>query len=318
MQIVAFDFATKQERSLDADAGSFAVEPGRFYWLTAGPDGQARLPDILSRLGAAPAATALLQVPAQDAQFELLDGAIFFTLSEVRLEAGALKSEPLAFLLGPNYLAAAVPAVSPLMDRIRQVYREDFRKFAQSSGFLLYELGSRLLDSHRRAYQHFAAAAERVQLRLFGPVSDDIFAEVAALTGNLLAFHRAALCARDLFNELATRKSVFVPESTQPALDILAGRLDRLGDDIANIRGALTETLNLYMGMVGHRTNRIVTRLTILSMIFLPLSFLAGVYGMNFEHLPELRWRFAYPAFWLLVASFVTTFVVFARRKKWI
>ena len=316
MHIVSFDFATKQERSLEA--GAFAVEPGWFYWLTAAPEEAARLQDLLGRLGAAPAAAAWLQAPVQDAQFELLAGAIFFTLSEVRLDAGALKAEPLAFLLGPNYFAGTVPAASPLMERIRQVYREDFRKFAQSSGFLLYELGSRLLDSHRRAYSHFAAAAERLQLRLFKNVTDDIFAEVAALTGDLLACHRAVLCARDLFNELATRKSAFVPETTQPALDILAGRLDRLGGDIANLRGALTETLNLYMGMVGHRTNRVVSRLTVLSMIFLPLSFLAGVYGMNFEHLPELRWRFAYPVFWLLVGLFVTAFVAFARRKKWL
>ena len=316
MQIVAFDFAAKQERSLDAEA--FAVEPGRYYWLTAAPDESARLQDLLGRLGVAPATAAWLQGPAQDAQFELLDGAVFFTFSEVRLEAGALQSQPLAFLLGPNYLAAAVPAASPLMERIRQVYRDDFRKFAQSSGFLLYELGSRLLDSHRRAYSHFAAAAERLQLRLFGNVTDAIFAEVAALTGDLLAFHRAVLCARDLFNELATRKSAFVPETTQPALDILADRLERLGGDIAGVRTELNETLNLYMGMVSHRTNRVVSRLTVFSMIFLPLGFLAGVYGMNFEHLPELRWRFAYPVFWLLVVLFVTAFIAFARRRKWL
>ena len=72
------------------------------------------------------------------------------------------------------------------------------------------------------------------------------------------------------------------------------------------------------MGMVSHRTNRVVSRLTVFSMIFLPLGFLAGVYGMNFEHLPELRWRFAYPVFWLLVVLFVTAFIAFARRRKWL
>ena len=61
-----------------------------------------------------------------------------------------------------------------------------------------------------------------------------------------------------------------------------------------------------------------MNRLTIFSMIFLPLGFLAGVYGMNFEFLPELRWRYAYPAFWTVAAVFVAAFVVFVRKKKWI
>jgi len=72
------------------------------------------------------------------------------------------------------------------------------------------------------------------------------------------------------------------------------------------------------MGMVSHRTNRVVNRLTIFSMIFLPLSFLCGVYGMNFDVMPELRWPYAYLVFWLAVAAFVAAFVVFVRRKKWI
>lgn len=174
------------------------------------------------------------------------------------------------------------------------------------------------LRPRRRLCQHFAAETERIQLRLFGHATDDIFAEVAELTGDILAYHRAALSARDLFNELALRKSAFFSETTQPTLDILSARLERLGGDLAGVRSVLNETLNLYMGMVSHRTNRVVSRLTVLSMIFLPLSFLAGVYGMNFAVLPELRWRYAYPAFWCLVAVFAASFLTLARKKKWI
>ena len=94
--------------------------------------------------------------------------------------------------------------------------------------------------------------------------------------------------------------------------------MGRLCEDIAGVRSVLNETLNLYMGMVSHRTNRIINRLTIFSMIFLPLSFLAGVYGMNFAVLPELRWKYAYPAFWGFVTVFVAAFVIFVRKKRWI
>ena len=318
MQIVAFDFAAKQERTLGEGEWPARAEAGLFYWITASAEEQSRLQEALARIGAAPALAQLLQAPQPEAHYELYEDAIHFTLSEVRVEGPALKSGALGFLLGENFLAALVPGPSAVLEKIQRIYRDDFRKFARSSGFLLYELGSHLLESYRRVFQHYTAEAERLQLRLFGKVTDGIFAEVADLTGDILAFRRTVLSARDLFNELATRKSAFVAESTQPSLDILSDRMERLGADVAGVRSVLNETLNLYMGMVSHRTNRIVNRLTIFSMIFLPLSFLAGVYGMNFEVLPELRWRYAYPAFWLVVAVFVAAFVVFVRKKKWI
>ena len=318
MQIVAFDFAAKQERTLAEGEWPARADDGLFHWILATPEDTDRLPELLGRLGAGPAVAGLLQGLQTEGRYELYEEAIHFALAEVRIEDGKPQSDVLAVLLGEHFLAVLAPAASPVMDKIRRIYRDDFRKFARSSGFLLYELGSQLLESHRRLFQHYAAEAERLQLRLFGKVDDAIFAEVSDLTGDILAFRRTVLCARDLFNELATRKSAFVGETTQPALDILSGRLERLGGDIAGVRSALNETLNLYMGMVSHRTNRIVTRLTVISMIFLPLSFLAGVYGMNFAVLPELQWRYAYPAFWMVVALFVAAFVALVRKKRWL
>jgi magnesium transporter len=317
MQIVAFDFAAKQERTLAERDWPARPADGIFYWITAGPDEPAKLQELLGKIGASPVTASLLQGPQADAHYELYDDAIHFTLTECRIDGKTLKSDTLAFLLGENFLATSLSAPSPVLEKIQRIYREDFRKFARSSGFLLYELGSHLLESHRRIFQYYTTEAERVQLRLFGKITDDIFAEVADLTSDILAFRRTVLSARDLFNELAMRKSAFVAETTQPSLDILSDRMERLGADIAGVRGVLNETLNLYMGMVSHRTNRIVNRLTLFSMIFLPLSFLAGVYGMNFEVLPELRWHYSYLVFWLLVIAFVVAFVAFVRKKQW-
>jgi magnesium transporter len=70
--------------------------------------------------------------------------------------------------------------------------------------------------------------------------------------------------------------------------------------------------------MVSHRTSRVVNRLTALSTVFLPLSFLCGVYGMNFESIPELQWRYGYPLFWALVFGVVTIILLLMRRARWI
>jgi magnesium transporter len=81
-------------------------------------------------------------------------------------------------------------------------------------------------------------------------------------------------------------------------------------------RDILAQSLDLYMSVVTHRTNQIMKRLTVVSVVFLPLTFLVGVYGMNFEVLPELRWRFGYVYFWGLVVATVAIILHLMRRLK--
>lgn len=318
MQTVAFDFAAKREWVLSPGDWTRHPDTGVFYWMVAGSDEQPAVQEAIDRMGVQCDTAQLFEGAARETHLEMNGDALHFAVTEAAVEDRVLKNCVLSFLLGESFLITVVHGDSSVMDRIRKIYQDDFRKFAKSSGFLLFELGTCLLESQRRVFEHYTKEAEAIQMRLFDKVTDDIFSEVSELTGDILAFRRSVLSARDLFNDLATRKSAFVSETTQPSLELLSDRMGRLGEDVAGIRSVLNETLNLYMGMVSHRTNRIINRLTVFSMIFLPLSFLAGVYGMNFKAFPELNWEYAYPAFWIFVAIFVAGFVIFVRRKHWI
>ena len=101
-----------------------------------------------------------------------------------------------------------------------------------------------------------------------------------------------------------------------PFLQNMVGTVDHVLQDLLVDRDILSESLNLYMSMVGHRTNRVMNRLTVVSVIFLPLTFLCGVYGMNFEILPELKWEYGYAIFWVVVAAIVTVLIAYMRNKK--
>jgi len=96
----------------------------------------------------------------------------------------------------------------------------------------------------------------------------------------------------------------------------MVGTVERVLQDLLVDRDILSESLNLYMSMVGHRTNKVMNRLTVVSVVFLPLTFLCGVYGMNFEVLPELKWQYGYFVFWLVVAAIVISLLAFMRTKK--
>src|SRR3954452_13431657 len=102
----------------------------------------------------------------------------------------------------------------------------------------------------------------------------------------------------------------------QPFLANMVGTIEHVLQDLMVDREILSESLNLYMSLVSHRTNQVMRRLTVVSVIFLPLTFLCGVYGMNFEHLPELKWQYGYPLFWLAVTVIVVGIVWLSRRAR--
>jgi magnesium transporter len=159
---------------------------------------------------------------------------------------------------------------------------------------------------------------ESVQAQIVSDADDEIFSRVAKVTRELLSFRKLILTAREVLHELAMRRSPFVSETTQPYLDNMVGKLERLGSDLTVEREILSETLNLYMSIVSHRTSRLVSRLTVVSLIFLPLTFLCGVYGMNFEYLPEKEWRYGYLCFWVIAVLIAGGLLVIAKRKRWL
>jgi magnesium transporter len=121
-----------------------------------------------------------------------------------------------------------------------------------------------------------------------------------------------------VLSELSSRKTLFISEATQPFLANMAGTIERVLQDLLVDRDILSESLNLYMSRTSHRTNLVMSKLTFVSVIFLPLTFLCGVYGMNFDVLPELHWKYGYLLFWMLVLVIVGGLVAFMRKNRFL
>nr|MBA3504010.1 magnesium and cobalt transport protein CorA [Deltaproteobacteria bacterium] len=107
-----------------------------------------------------------------------------------------------------------------------------------------------------------------------------------------------------------------VSEATQPFLGNMVGTIERVLQDVLVDRDILNGALNNYMSMVAHKTNAVMSRLTTVSIIFLPLTFLCGVYGMNFDVLPEKTFKYGYLYFWIAVVVIVASLLWLMKRKK--
>ena len=143
-----------------------------------------------------------------------------------------------------------------------------------------------------------------------------MFAEASELGADLLHLRKVVLPARAVLTELSTRKSPFVSEATQPYLGNMVGTIERVLQDVLVDRDILSNSLNNYMSLVAHKTNQIMSKLTVVSIIFLPLTFLCGVYGMNFDMIPELHLWWGYAGFWIVAAIIVGALLWLMRRNK--
>ena len=317
-QAVEFDFAARQCRTMPPAEAPGALRGGKCCWLDIDRRDRPATEAILRELGID--ALAVAEAFSDDARSRLVthESCILMRVTTVTAAGAQLRFSRLDLLLTSELLVTLHDEPVEAIDRTWQTYEQDFRSVAKSLSFMLFEVFDRLADGYRRAIRTMETESEEFQSRIFGEVGDEIFSYVGHAHRDLLTLRAALLSVRDILQRLATRKSRHVSEESQPYLGSIVERLESLVDDLAVAREILAESLNLYMSIVSHRTNRVVTRLTVLNVIFLPLTFLCGVYGMNFKYQPEVQWRYGYLAFWIAALSIAGGLLLFMKRRRWL
>jgi magnesium transporter len=315
--VAEFDFEGKTERLVPLSDASDAMQRGRFIWIDVEFDSGADARKLLSELALISEEVlddALESEPAT--QHARYDDYIHLVVTGCRLQDVHFDLERVDIVVGAQFLLTLHKGKTAFLESVKLDYRADFVRFAKSPSFLIYELWDHLVDNYLAVQKAFEERVERLQSKLIGDVDDRVFAAVSELGADLLHFRKVVLPARTVLTDLSTRKSLFISEATQPFLGNMVGTLERVLQDLLVDRDILSESLNLYMSMVGHRTNKVMNRLTVVSVIFLPLTFLCGVYGMNFEVLPETKWPHGYLFFWALTALIVSTLLIIMRRSR--
>ncbi len=317
-QTVEFDFAARQCRAISSEEAAASLKAGRSCWVDIDSTDREAAARVLGALGIDPMAVESALSP--DAGGRLVNHAdcAHIETTSVTADREGLRFGRLDLILGKDLLVTIHRGPSGEIAHVLAHYERDFRNFAKSMGFMLYEIFEPLSEGYRRAIRVAEADVEEFQARIYGEVDDAVFNHVAETNRELLALRTALVSVRDVLHKLVTRRSHFVSETTVPFLESIGGALDRMNEDLAIARGTLSESLDLYMSLVSHRTNRVVTRLTAVNMIFLPLTFLCGVYGMNFRAMPEIQWKYGYLCWWIVALGLTSALILFMRRKKWL
>jgi magnesium transporter len=316
--IVELDFKTKQHRKLTIDDFRQSIEEKKFVWIDIDIAHAEEFKKLIPKLDGLVAPEivedAMTREPAT--QIGRYEDYLHLVLSGCRLSGHKFDLERVDVMMGEFFMLTLHRGQPIFLEAVRKSYIADFVRFAQSPSFLLYEMWDHLIDNYLSVHKKFEERVDEVQASLVGDVKETVFNEASELGSDLLHLRKVVLPARAVLADLSSRKSPFVSEATQPYLNNMVGTIERVLQDVLVDRDILSGSLNNYMSLVAHKTNKVMSRLTVVSIIFLPLTFLCGVYGMNFDILPELHWEYGYLYFWGAVSGLVVILLALMRKYK--
>jgi magnesium transporter len=183
--------------------------------------------------------------------------------------------------------------------------------------YLAYALLDSVVDSYFHVLEKIGERLDYLETELISRPTQELLQQVHQLKGQLIYLRRVVWPMRELIGSLMHSESPLIADSTNIFLRDLYDHGVQALDTVENFRDTASGLVDLYVSSVSQRMNEVMQVLTIMASIFIPLTFIAGIYGMNFELMPELKWHYGYPMVWGLMVACVAGMLWFFKRKKW-
>src|SRR6266545_1809082 len=229
-----------------------------------------------------------------------------------------LSSEAINLFVGSNYLVSVHHDEISAIDETIKRWQKDAEQFGQDAGALLYALLDTITDEYFPVIDRLADRVEGIEEQIFERFSEDALQDVFSLKRDLLSIRRIVAPERDVLNILIRREVPIFDRNTVLYLQDVYDHIVRITDSIDTYRDLLSSALDAFLSVQSNRLNQIVKVLTIASIVLMSDALIAGIYGMNFEFMPELHWMFGYPFALGLMAVIGVALVLFFRRQKWL
>lgn len=244
---------------------------------------------------------------------------IVFKSLDYNEDTGDIIPEQLSLILGSNFLLSFQERPGDPFDPIRERIRSSAGRVRKSGAdYLAYCLIDACVDHYFVALESMAERVELLEERLVTDPKKDLLSEIHRLKVDMIFLRRSVWPMREVISRLAAGDSNFVEESTLPYLRDVYDHTVHVVDTMETYRDIVSGMLDIYLSSVSNRLNEIMKVLTIISTIFIPLTFLSGWYGMNFKNMPELSWEWGYPMVMGIALTVVAVMLAFFRRKRWI
>lgn len=259
--------------------------------------------------------------PEQRPKLEDSEEYIFVVLKMMNYDEklGMVHSEQVGIILGENFVISFQEVLGDTFEGVRNRLRSgkgNIRK--NGADYLMYALIDTIIDNYFVVLEKAGDMLEDIEEELLLQPSQKTLNQLYSLKREILTIRRMVLPLREVIYKLERDDLKLIKKATRVYIRDVYDHIIRVIDSVETIRDLLGGMLDLYQSIMGNRMNAVMKVLTIISTIFIPLTFIAGIYGMNFEYMPELGWKYGYPATWGLMIMMVMMMFVFFKKKNWL
>ena len=260
----------------------------------------------------------------QRPKVEAYDEHLFVVLQMPRADDAEV-TEQLSIFVGPGFVLSFQERQGDWFDPIRERIRHG-RGLVRRAGsdYLAYTLIDAVIDADFPIVEQLGDELEVLDEEVLGSPETETVAKLHALKRRLIGLRRAVGPHREAINALLRDSSQFITPETAVYLRDCYDHLLRLTERVEIHREQCSDLMGTYLSIVSNRMNDVMRVLTVIASIFIPLTFLAGIYGMNFNpeagplNMPELNWRWGYPVFWGVIVAMAVGLLAYFKRKRWL
>ena len=250
---------------------------------------------------------------------ELFDDCHELVTRMAQLDAnGALEIEQMTLYVGDRWLVSIQEWPGDCFDPVRQRIRRGGRHARMGADYLAYTLLDSAIDAYYPLLEQLGSELEELEEAVSAGMRGALLPRIYQLRRNLVTLRRSIWPQRDMIAELLRGDGEFFCEEVHRYLNNTHAHAVQVSDVVDAHRDLASSLAELHLSLISNRTNQVMQVLTVMASIFIPLTFLVGVYGMNFDHMPELHVRWAYPALWGVMSALAIGLYLYFRGRGWL
>jgi magnesium transporter len=234
-------------------------------------------------------------------------------------QMGEIAADQVSLVLGPQFVISVQERPGDSFDAVRERLRTSKGRLRKlGADYLAYALFDAIVDNYFTLVERLGDQVDLLQDTLVSNPSPDTLQMLHRVKREMIFFRSAIWPLREVIGNLERWDIRLISANTVVYLRDVYDHTIQVIDALETLRDILSTMLDIYLSSLSNRMNQIMKVLTVISTLFIPLTFLVGVYGMNFRHMPELDWPWAYPLLWGLMLMLVGGMLYYFRRQKWL
>ncbi len=244
---------------------------------------------------------------------------IIVKLISYDLKVKQLKSEQISLILGENYLITLQERVGDVFDPVRERIRNSTGRIrANRPDYLAYALLDSIVDSYFSNIELIGEVIEGLEANILEQPNQDITKEIYQHKMEINFLRKSIRPMIEVVNHILKSENTLIKSKTTRFFKDLEDLVLQAAESVEIYHSMISDQLNIYNTNISNRANEVMRTLTVFAAVFIPLTFLAGVYGTNFEYLPEIKFKYGYLFFWIVIIVFGLSLVMYFKRKKWL